>query len=329
MRVLKTSAVLALIWSVFGLAGCDIAAPDAIESAPERAEKAQILAEFDAALTAAQSTSGPGEPVLWTLSDEDTDIYMFGTVHLLRPDLAWRTEAFDAALDAADTIVFEVDMDSEKAQRAIATDFLTRGVFQDGRTLRDVLSDEDEAVISAAFESLGVPFDAINTFEPWMASINLSMMSISQDGYDPESGVERVIFRDVRDAGKQFAYLETINDQADAFDLLPEADQVSMLYETALLLDESPRMLDLLVEEWADGDMAGIEALMANSEAHGFTDAAYQSVLVKRNQNWLPKIEAMLDEPGTFLIAAGAGHFAGPDSVIAMLRERGYTIEGP
>jgi uncharacterized protein YbaP (TraB family) len=202
-------------------------------------------------------------------------------------------------------------------------------MYADGRTLTEVLNDEDEAVISAAFDSLGVPMAAMNTFEPWMASVNLGVMQLVNDGYDPQSGVETVIEAEATAAGKSFGFLETISQQADAFDLLPEDEQISILYETALLLEESPRMLDLLVDEWADGDVTGIGALVANPEGYGFTDAAYQSLLVVRNTAWVPQIEAMLDEPGSVFIAVGAGHLAGPDSVITMLRDEGHTVEGP
>lgn len=303
--------------------------PATAPAAPDRPSKDEMLAEFNAALAAAQATTGPGAPAMWTLSDDDTTIYLFGTVHLLRPDISWRTAAFDAALSAADTVVFEVDMNSPEAQRAVATDFLARGMFQDGRTLKGVLGDEDEAIVSAAFDSIGMPMDAMNTFEPWLASVNLGVMKLVNDGYDPAAGVESVIEAEAKAAGKSFAFLETIAQQSDAFDLLPEDEQIALLYETAILLDESPKMLDMLVSEWAEGDVDGMSVLVASPDGVGFTDAAYQSLLVNRNRNWVPQIEAMLDAPGTVFIAVGAGHLAGPDSVITMLRAAGYAVEGP
>ena len=300
-----------------------------VSSEIERPTKDSLLGEFETALDAAQATNGPGAPVMWRLGDDDTQIHIFGTVHLLRPELEWRTEAFDTALAEADKIVFEVDMKSPEAQRAITTDFLARGMFQDGRTLAAVLSEEDETVVASAFNSVGVPFEAMNTFEPWMASVNLGVMKLVADGYDPNSGVESVIEAEAIEAGKDFGFLETISQQADAFDLLDEADQISMLYESALMLDESPKMLDQLVDEWADGDIAGIAALVASPDGVGFSEAVYESLLVERNRKWVPQIESMLAEPGSVLIAVGAGHLAGPDSVITMLRDKGYEIEGP
>ncbi len=331
MKQLRRGLGISLLGLGLALAACGRSGTSDLPTTEpvERPTKESLLAEFTTALDAAKATSGPGAPAMWTLSDEDTEIHIFGTVHLLRPELEWRTDAFDSALSDADTIVFEVDMKSPEAQRAIATDFLARGMFQDGRTLKAVLSDEDEAVVSAAFDSVGVPIDAMNTFEPWMASVNLGVMKLVADGYDPNSGVETVIEGEATEAGKSFGFLESISQQADAFDLLDEEDQIAMLYESALMLDESPQMLDLLVDEWADGDVMGIASLVASPDGVGFSGPAYESLLVNRNRNWVPQIEAMLDEPGSVLIAVGAGHLAGPDSVIQMLRDKGYEIEGP
>jgi hypothetical protein len=298
---------------------------------PETPEetRANIAAAFEEAKAAAAETRGEGSPALWTLSDDDTTIHIFGTVHILRPELNWWTPAFEAAFEASDTLVFEVDLRSEEAQRSIMTDFMTRGMYDDGRTLTAVLDDEKEAVISAAFDSVNMPISAMNAFEPWMASINLSTMKMTSEGFDPEAGVESVLTEAALARGMTLGYLEKISDQADAFDNLSEETQIRMLYEAALMLDDSSKILDVLVDEWADGDIAGIGVLAASPDGTGFPDEAYDAVLTNRNKKWVPQIEAMLDEPGTVFIAAGAGHFAGPDSVITMLRDKGYTVTGP
>lgn len=295
-----------------------------------RPDKAELLADFNASIDAAKATRGPGQPALWTLTDEDTTIYLFGTVHLLRPDLDWRSAEFDAAFAEAGTIFFEVDLTSDEGQKALMTDFVSRGFYKDGKTLRSVLDEQSAPVIEAALESVGLPLDAVNAMEPWMTAANLGVMKLQADGYDPNSGVDNVLDAEAKLAGKSFGFLERAKDQADAFDLLDEDVQIDFLYETALLLDESPQMLDLLVDEWADGDVAGLAAMVASPEATGMGgDAVYQSLLVNRNAKWVPQIEAMLDEPGTVFIAVGAAHLAGPDSVVAMLRDGGYEVKGP
>lgn len=318
--------------SVIIMAACSAPSPvngASENSGAERPTKAELEAQFQAALSTAQTTSGPGKPPVWTLQDEDTTIHLFGTVHLLRPDMEWRSPAFEDAFAASDTLVVEIDMTSEDAQAALLRDFVQRGMYQDGETLRAALGANEEAVVEAAFESIGVPLNAMNTFEPWLAAVNLSNMKLQADGYDPASGVESVLQAEARRDGKSLGYLEEISDQADAFDGMSLPTQIDFLYETAILLDEGPRMLDQLVAEWAEGDVAGIGVMVASPEGVGYSREAYDALLVNRNARWVPQIEAMLEDPGTVFIAVGAGHLAGPDSVIEMLRGLGYEVAGP
>ena len=294
----------------------------------DRRNREDIIEEYEAALGEARETSGDGDPAMWTLSDEDTTIHIFGTVHILRPDLEWRTAEFNQAFNAADTLVLEVDMESEEGQQAVARDFIQRGLYGDGRTLSGQLSQEDLSVVEAALAPLGVPIAALDPMEPWMVAVNLSVLQLQQEGFDPNSGVERVLIAEAQEDGKEFDFLETASVQANIFDTLPPDVQKTFLYETALTLEDSSLMLDQVVEEWADGDVEGLGVLVANPDTGG-GEGIYDALFVERNENWVPQIEAMLDEPGTVFVAVGAGHLAGPDSVITMLREKGYEVEGP
>ncbi|MEE2878714.1 MAG: TraB/GumN family protein [Pseudomonadota bacterium] len=294
----------------------------------ERRDRDEIVAEYEAALDEARETTGAGSPALWTMSDEDTTIHLFGTVHILRPEMDWRTDEINSACESADKLVLEVDMNSEAGQQAVMRDFIQRGLYGDGRTLSSQLSESDLEVLQAALEPLGLPLAAIDPMEPWMVAVNLSVMQLQQEGFDPESGVEQVLVAEAEADGKTFGFLETASIQANIFDTLAEDVQKTFLYETALTLDDSTVMLDQVVEEWEDGDVQGLGVLVANPDTGG-GEGIYDALFVERNQNWVPQIEAMLDEPGTVFVAVGAGHLAGPDSVITMLRDKGYDIEGP
>ena len=303
--------------------------PDAVAPAEsERRSPEAIRADYEAMQEIAAETSGAGSPALWTLADEDTTIYLFGTVHILRPDVDWRTDEIDAAFKSADKVVFEVDTTSPEGQRAMMSDFLQKGYYAGGQTLSNVLNAEDEAVISAAVESIGMPMAAIDPMEPWMAAVNLSVLKMQQDGFDPASGVEMTLLEEANASGKTLGYLEGAADQAAVFDELPEPFQIQFLYETAVALDMSAEMLDGVVDEWADGDVAGLGAMVASPDVNG-GEELYGPLFKERNANWAPQIEAMLDEPGTVFVAVGSGHLAGPDSVITMIRNDGYEVTGP
>ncbi|WP_321490644.1 TraB/GumN family protein [uncultured Hyphomonas sp.] len=302
--------------------------PGQSPEAEQAALKARQEALYEEALAAAEASRGEGEPAVWTLADEDTTIRIMGTVHFLRPELDWRSEQIDTALAEAGTLVFEADVSSQEAASEMMAFVSSHALFTDGRQLTSLLDEAETAELKEALDYLGFPLGAMETFRPWYAAVNLSVLQMQKDGFDPGAGVEQVLEREGKAAGKDFAYLETIEEQLGRFANLPDDEQVDFLISSAESVEEGSEMLDVLVNEWEDGDVAGLAALMSNPEMMG-SEAIYDALLKERNQDWLPKIEAMLDEPGTVLVAVGAGHLAGKDSVIELLRARGYEVEGP
>jgi uncharacterized protein YbaP (TraB family) len=198
------------------------------------------------------------------------------------------------------------------------------GIFSDGETLSTVLEEDDKAAVSAVLEANGIPMQAMDTMKPWMVSLQLGMMQIMQAGYDPQSGVETKLMAEAGD--KKLAYLESVETQIRTLGGAPIDEQVQGLMATLGTLDLGEEYLDTLVAEWADGDVRGIGAMMSNPAIFGTQDA-YDALLTTRNKNWIPGIKALLDEPGNKLVAVGAGHLAGPDSVIGMLKDEGIKVK--
>ena len=304
----------------------ETAATETTSSEPSREERvAQAMEDMQEMLAVAESTNGPGSPAMWTMGDKDTTIHLFGTVHVLKPEIEWRTETFDAAFDASDKIIFELDLHSPEGQQAVGTAMIGAAMFQDGQKLSDVLNEEDKAIVSDAAGSLGIPLASMDPVEPWFAALNLMNAQWMKDGFDPNSGVEMVLIADAEQQDKSFGYLETAALQAGVFDNLSMDTQIDLLVEGAMTLDLSGPMLDRLTDEWADGDVEGLGIIAANPDAAG-DEEFYNALFLERNQNWVPQIEAMLDEPGTIMVAVGAGHLAGPDSVITMLENKGHAL---
>ena len=132
--------------------------------------------------------SGPEGPALWKVSDEDTTIYLFGTVHVLPKELVWYDAEIDAALSASDTIVTEIAMDpaTEAKQQMLAQQ---KGVFTDGTTLRSLLSEEQKAAYEAALANLGAPANAFDPLEPWLTTLTLTnpFLSVHKLGWFKQS----------------------------------------------------------------------------------------------------------------------------------------------
>jgi len=279
------------------------------------------LADDHSDTGAAALPSGPEGPALWKVSDEDTTIYLFGTVHILPRDVQWYDAEIDAALSSSDTVVTEVLMDgqSEAAMQQLA---MSTGMFQDGRTLRSVLDEDQKAVYEATLSSMGIPAQAFDPFKPWMAGLTLAVLPLLQQGYDMEAGVDKVILGKAGDTPK--GALETAEFQLGIFDGLPLDKQIAFMMETVEGIDEVKETLDAMVTEWVEGDADGLADIM--NEGLGDETLA-EALLYQRNANWAEWIDTRMQEPGTVFIAVGAGHLAGEKSVQDYLAERDITAE--
>lgn len=269
---------------------------------------------------AAQAVTKSGEPALWKVADEDTTIYLFGTVHALPKDVTWLDEDISNALAASDTLVTEVDM-AEMAGTKMVELIQTTAVLPAGTTLRSLFTEEQTKTYEAAMQQIQVPAAAFDQFEPWYAAMMMTMLPLLQQGYTPDSGVEEVLLKTAGEIEKDA--LETVEFQLGVFDQLPQDNQVRFLIEAAENVGDVKSILDAMVSEWLEGDAEGLAEIMNES----MNDAALaEALLYARNRNWAEWIETRLDAPGTVFMAVGAGHLAGENSVQDYLEERGLKV---
>lgn len=283
----------------------------------------------------ATSAASEDRPAIWKLSDDDTTIHIFGTIHALPKDLVWRTAEFDAAFAEADTFCVETDVDA-KAMEVIQITF-DEGMFDDGDQLSNYLSEEERDELYELSEAVGILPISLELMKPWHAMLNLSSALGFKLGLDEASGVEFVLLPEARASGKEICEMESPMEHVTSISRLPMDVQVDVLthekeeYKDIDDLDVAFEMmredLNEMVSEWARGD---IEAMEDEDilEEYGHIEF-YNAILKHRNEDWIPRIEALLDKPGKKFIAVGAAHLAGPDSVVKMLREKGYEVEGP
>lgn len=258
-------------------------------------------------------------PALWKVADEDTTIYMFGTVHMLPDDVDWNSGVVNEALASADTLVTELNMTPE-VEAEIGKVFGERGTLPEGQTLRGLMTDEQLETYVAGMGKLGIPAEALDSLKPWYASIALLGAVLPATGFTPEKGVETVLEKAVGPDVKRVG-LETVELQVDVFDGLPIDKQMVYFLEFAADPIEGIKGLQVLVDEWAAGNADEVGNIM-NQAMSGSPELA-ERLLYNRNKNWAEWIDARLDEPGTVFMAVGAGHLAGEKSVQDYLVARG------
>jgi hypothetical protein len=266
------------------------------------------------AAPAASAATRDADPALWVVKDDDTTIYLFGTVHALKPGLSWFDEAVKAAFDKSDEVVLEMIQPDEATMGSLV---MKTALNIGGPTITEQLPADKRESYAKALADAGVPASALDPFHPWYAAVALSVLPLKKLGYDPESGAEATITTAAKAAGKQLVGLETAEQQIGYFAALPAALQVKFLVST---VEDYPKLGDELgkmVTSWAAGDPDALGKTM--NESLRETPEVSKILLTDRNARWADWIEKRLAKPGTVFVAVGAGHLAGDDSVQAFL----------
>jgi len=295
------------------LAGTALAQPMAArEAAPAPVPASSAVAAYTPA-------AEPRGPALWKVADEDTTIYLFGTIHILPPETRWFHGEIERAYQESDMLVTEVLIDGDPAKTGQIITSLA--MLPPGQSLRDMLSEEQRVRYEAGLASIGLPAEAFDRFKPWYGAMMTSMLPLMKEGFSSQSGVEKTLAATASD--KPQGELETIEGQLSMFDGMSQDVQIAYLMETIDSLDRLRPTIQQIIAEWLDGDADGLAALM-NADLQN--PALLDTLLYRRNSAWAEWIDRRLDQPGTVFLAVGAGHLAGTKSVQDMLALRGIAV---
>ena len=253
------------------------------------------------------------KPALWKVADKDTTIWLFGTIHILPPGIAWYDGPVAKALESSDTLVTEV---VEPEDPAVAQQIARIALSDPPRNLREQLPAQERAKYEAALTSLHVPVSAFDANDPWYAAVALSTLPLIQAGFGTMNGAEALLVAKAREKGMARLGLETAQMQLGLFDSLPQETQIGYLGDVLESFPKVREEVGAMLEAWKSGKADTLAQLMNEDQ----DDPQLMKVLlVDRNKAWAKWIEERLKRPGTVFIAVGAGHLAGKNSVQAQL----------
>ncbi|WP_293898818.1 TraB/GumN family protein [Phenylobacterium sp.] len=279
-------------------------------------------------LAAALAVAAPAraEPPVWVVRDADSELVLFGSIHVLPPGLAWRPAALDAALAGADDVWFELPM-GPQAQQEVARLAGTLGVLPTGQSLFTLLPPRDAARLVKVADAYGVDKVTLDRLKPWLAEVVLAGGAYRKAGADTDHGVEETLAAAAPPTARREA-LETAAEQLALFDEESMADQIGSLHETLGELDRDPAAFMKLVRAWVAGNVAGLdrEALEPLRKA---TPSVFRRLVTERNERWVKALDARLKGHGRTVVIVGVGHLIGQGGVPARLRALGYSVTGP
>ena len=256
-------------------------------------------------------------PALWKVSDHDTTIYLFGTIHLLPPGIDWLNGPLAYALDHSDTLMTELP---DLPPGDIAAALLRHGTLPADKNLRRMMGEKERGQLEAALTALHLPLTLFDHNKAWVAAATLPILQLQKAGYNLESGAENALTKRATQLGKARGGLETADFQFGQFDVLSDVQQLEYLGSVLEALPQINAEIATMVGNWSRGDAPSLAAqLNADSDSPALAEA----LIFSRNRNWADWVENRMKQPGTVFIAVGAGHLGGNGSVQDVLAKHG------
>jgi uncharacterized protein YbaP (TraB family) len=296
------------------------------QSAPKlirrRGRALRVAAIAIACVTLAHAA--PAKTFAWKATRNGGVVYLIGSIHVMTPDFYPLNPALEAAFKDTDLLVEEVDM-AEMLDPTSQMRILSRGMLPGDQSLDKLLSPATLALVRKATGDLGAAGGPLMRFKPWMLAVALQGLELQKAGFDPELGLDKHFYDQAQEASKAVQGLETADYQISVFDGMTMEQQDRMLSQTLKDLQTELASVGKLADAWKSGDVLTVERIVQGELKA--EPLMYQRLLVDRNKNWMPKIEALFGRRGRALVVVGAAHLVGPDGIVSMLRAKGYTVE--
>jgi len=264
------------------------------------------------------------ETSVWQISNSKTSLYLGGIIHMLSKSDFPLPDAFQRAFNNSDILVLETNIDETKTE-SFQNKIAKNMVYVNGKTLKDVIDQQTFLKLQTFLNKRGIAVENVIKLKPSMVSIMLSVIEIKRIGMT-EQGVDNYFFSMAKNKGMRIKFLETIDEQLSFLFAMGKGNENELISKTLRDLEQLEVTMRQIKLAWRQGN----EKELANitiKEMLSEYPALYNDLLVKRNNNWLPNIEKMLQSEETEIILVGALHLLGNKGLLQQLRNKGYKIK--
>jgi uncharacterized protein YbaP (TraB family) len=250
-------------------------------------------------------------------------VFLLGSLHVLKSDAYPLAKAIDEAYSRSQKVVFETDL-AAMMDPAIQAKMLGLGLYPEGQSLFQNISDEMQSSLKKKMTDLGMPMEHFGRFRPWFMAVTLTALELQRLGFSPDYGIDVHFYGRAGSDQKEIGFLEPVDFQLDLLGKMNAHDQNAFLGQTLKDLDVAAQMADDMLKNWKKGDVDNLAAVLFKS-FEGYPQIENR-LLRRRNTDWVGIIEEMMAEDKNIFIVVGAGHLIGPGSLVALLKEKGYKV---
>jgi uncharacterized protein YbaP (TraB family) len=255
---------------------------------------------------------------LWVVDTGKNNIYLLGSIHVLKRDSFPLHAEIEKAYDNCKTIVLETNLDAMNSP-ALQAKMLTLGLYPDGQMLQKNVSGQTYTLLNNKLIEAGLSVGQFDGFKPWLCALTLAAMELQRLGFDPNHGMDKYFFDRAKKDGKEMVFLETAEYQLNLFAKMSKREQESMLRQTLKDLELVETMASDMVHSWETGDVDKLDSIIKMSFKE-YPDI-YSRLFVKRNKEWVQKIESLTEGNQNVLVIVGVGHLVGTQSLLELLKE--------
>jgi uncharacterized protein YbaP (TraB family) len=262
---------------------------------------------------------------LFKVSANGHSMYLFGTMHVGRPDFYPLEPRIAQAVAAASTLALEVDPDSppEVVGKAVRDHAMAAAGFKMPAPLA--------ARLARVLQKDGIDPAAVAPFKPWMVAVILALQDVAAQGYSPGLAVDAHLSGLARAGKVKVMSLESAELQMALFDRLSDAEQLRFLDESISNLETGKASAEIraIVDAWSTADRTALDALAEKVASDTTLSGRFtrEVLLDGRNRAMADKLLQLLAQENNTVAAVGVLHLLGKNSVPVLMRARGVTVE--
>lgn len=299
--------------------------------------RAGLTAQEEASLQAALGADPYPQGNHWIARKGPQTLHLIGTLHLDDPRLDGIAAHLSAPIIGADKLLVEMSRADQSALQAEMQKNPAMLLRTTGPALQELMPPAQWEALKIAARDRSLPIFMVNRMQPWYLSMMLALpkclLSVLQN--DPK-GLDHRLIDMAMDAGIPVESLEHYSTILTLFQASPIEEQIEMLSLAVSPAEDSENEIATMYAAYFEEKhaqawhLSHLFALRNDSLSRDRINAGFaemtELLLTGRNHSWMTVIRANSDVK-KLTIAAGAAHLSGPDGLLNLLEQDGYTLE--
>lgn len=290
---------------------------------PAQAADQAVAKPASASSKAAKAGEHKTKGLFWEITSGNKTVYMFGSIHIAKPDFYPLPAQVQAAYKKAAVLAVEVDASAPGVQEKL-TPYMT---YAAPDKLQNHLTPQTWKQLG---DTIGPNAEAMQSLKPVIVATALSIGFMQQLGYDAQSGIDMHFLNQAKADKKTIQEFESAEFQGQVLTSLNDAEGDAVLAQTLTSLKngEMKQQLDGMVSAWRSGDAVKLANLLRESSSKDIgSEKMMKKLFDERNIGMAEKVLQLLESGKPAFIVLGAGHMAGPNSIVDLLQKKGIKIK--